>query len=149
MSQPVSLLLVFFVACVTLGPVAWFWVSTRETAGSKLKAYRIVGIILLAGTAIAPGDKVVMWYASANYDPDAFERPREFDIARPDNAHVAFGGGGPHFCLGAFLARMEIRVLLEEMLARGMRLEHAGEPVRVASNFVHGVQSAPMRVVRA
>ena len=53
MSQSVSLLLFFFVACVTLGPVAWFWVSTRETAGSKLQAYRIVGIILLAGTAIA------------------------------------------------------------------------------------------------
>ncbi len=102
----------------------------------------------LAGTAIAAGDKVVMWYMSANRDPERFDEPFRFDVDRPDNAHVSFGGGGPHFCLGAFLARMEIAVLLQEMLRRGITLEQADEPVRVASNFVHGVQSVEMRVAR-
>ncbi len=65
MSQPVSLLLVLFVVCVTLGPVSWFWVSTRETAGSKLQAYRIVGVILLGGTAIAAWQTDVPIYVLA------------------------------------------------------------------------------------
>lgn len=98
----------------------------------------------LAGTPIAAGDKVVMWYASSNRDPDAFDEPFRFDIGRADNPHHAFGGGGPHFCLGAFLARMEIKVLFEEMLARGITLERTDRPVRVASNFVHGVLSVGM-----
>ncbi len=98
----------------------------------------------LAGTSIAAGDKVVMWYASANRDPDVFDDPFRFDIGRADNPHVSFGGGGPHFCLGAFLARMEIKVLLEEMLVRDISLRQTAEPVRVASNFVHGVLSVGM-----
>jgi cytochrome P450 len=102
----------------------------------------------LAGTSIARGDKVVMWYVSANYDDARFADPFRFDIERPDNVHVSFGGGGPHFCLGAFLARMEIRVLLEEMARRGITVEQSGPEVRVASNFVHGVASVPMTVVR-
>jgi cytochrome P450 len=61
---------------------------------------------------------------------------------------VSFGGGGPHFCLGAFLARMEIRVLLEEMARRDITVQQTGPEVRVASNFVHGVASVPMTVVR-
>ncbi|MDH3679186.1 MAG: cytochrome P450 [Acidimicrobiia bacterium] len=95
----------------------------------------------LAGTAIAAGDKVVMWYAGANRDPDAFAEPMRFDVGRADNPHVSFGGGGPHFCLGAFLARMEIAVVLDEMRRRGLRLERRGEPVRAPSNFVHGILS--------
>lgn len=98
----------------------------------------------LAGTAISKGDKVVMWYASANRDPEVFVDPFVFDIGRPDNSHFAFGGGGPHFCLGAFLARMEIQVLLEEMLKRNLSLEQTGPCVRAPSNFVHGVLSVPM-----
>ncbi len=99
----------------------------------------------LAGTAIAAGDKVVMWYNSANFDPEVFEDPLTFDVGRDQGAHQAFGGGGPHFCLGAFLARMEIRVLLEEMLARDLDLELTGEPERAPSNFVHGIHSLPMK----
>jgi cytochrome P450 len=99
----------------------------------------------LAGTAIAAGEKVVMWYVSANRDAEQFDDPYRFDIARPDNLHLSFGGGGPHFCLGAFLARMEIKVLIEEMVRRGIGLEQAGDAVRVASNFVHGVRSVDMR----
>ncbi len=98
----------------------------------------------LAGTPIAAGDKVVMWYASANRDPEAFAAPFRFDVGRDEAAHTSFGGGGPHFCLGAFLARMEIKVLFEEMLARGIRLEQTVPAERVASNFVHGVLSVGM-----
>ena len=98
----------------------------------------------LAGTEIAAGDKVVMWYGSANRDEAAFADPFAFDVGRADNEHFAFGGGGPHLCLGAFLARLEVSVLLEEMAARRMFLEQLGEPVRTASNFVHGVLSVPM-----
>lgn len=100
----------------------------------------------LAGTAIAKDDKVVMWYASANRDPEAFDDPFKFDIGRVDTAQFAFGGGGPHFCLGAFLARMEIRVLLEEMLDRNISLQQTGPAVRAPSNFVHGVLSVPIAV---
>ena len=100
----------------------------------------------LADTEIKAGDKVVMWYAGANFDPEVFTRPFDFDITRQDNQHQSFGGGGHHFCLGAYLARMEIRVCLEELLRRGMRLEQRGEPVRIASNFVHGIASLDMGV---
>lgn len=102
----------------------------------------------LAGTAIAAGDKVVMWYASANFDPVAFADPLRFDISGRDGVHAAFGGGGPHFCLGAFLARMEIRVVLEELIRRRVTLEQRGPAVRVASNFVRGVASVAMQVSR-
>ena len=98
----------------------------------------------LAGTPIAAGDKVVMWYASANRDEAEFADPFRFDVGRAGKEHFAFGGGGPHLCLGAFLARLEVSVLLQEMAARRMSLEQVGEPVRVASNFVHGVLSVDM-----
>ena len=98
----------------------------------------------VAGTRIAAGDKVVMWYSSANRDDAAFADPFRFDVGRADNEHFAFGGGGPHLCLGAFLARLEVSVLLEEMAARRLFLEQRSEPVRAASNFVHGVLSVQM-----
>lgn len=102
----------------------------------------------LAGTAISAGDKVVMWYCSANRDEAVFDEPFRFDIGRPDNVHFAFGGGGPHFCLGAFLARMEISVLFDEMGKRSIALEPRGDAVRAPSNFVHGVLSVDLGVVR-
>jgi cytochrome P450 len=101
----------------------------------------------VAGTTVAAGDKVVMWYAGANFDPAPFHDPLHFDVGRSPNTQVAFGGGGPHFCLGAFLARMEIKVLLEELAARGCRWRQSGEAVRVASNFVNGFQSLPLELV--
>jgi len=103
----------------------------------------------LAGTQIKAGDKVVMWYAGANFDPEVFDRPLDFDIRRKDNLHQSFGGGGHHFCLGAYLARMELRVALEEMVKRGIRLEQRGEPERIASNFVHGIAALEMANVTA
>ncbi len=100
----------------------------------------------LAGTPIKAGDKVVMWYSSANRDPEVFADPFVFDIGRDPNPHFAFGGGGSHFCLGAFLARMEIRVLLEELVAAGVDLVPGGDSVRAPSNFVHGVLSVELGV---
>ncbi len=104
----------------------------------------------MAGTYIAQGDKVVMWYASANRDEAVFEDAFKFDAGRFDagrtnSDHFAFGGGGPHLCLGAFLARLEVSVLLEEMSKRFLRLEQTSEPVRARSNFVHGVLSVGMQ----
>lgn len=98
----------------------------------------------LAGTAIEAGQKVVMWYGSANHDERVFEDPFTLDFGRPDNEHFAFGGGGPHSCLGAFLARLEVSILLEEMANRNMHLHKLGEPVRCPSNFVHGILSVEM-----
>lgn len=100
----------------------------------------------LAGTAIAAGDKVVMWYCAANRDPAVFDDPHTFDVGRVDNPHFAFGGGGPHFCLGAFLARMEIKVLLDEMRKRTVALEQLGPELRAPSNFVHGVLEVEMGI---
>ncbi len=102
----------------------------------------------LSDTEISAGDKVVMWYVSANRDETVFDDPFVFDVGRGDNPHFAFGGGGPHFCLGAFLARMEISVLVSEMRKRSMVLERRGEAVHAPSNFVHGVLSVEMGASR-
>lgn len=107
-------------------------IHMRRTAAQDTK---------LAGTKIAAGDKVVMWYSSANRDPEVFEAPETFDITREKNPHFAFGGGGSHFCLGAFLARMELRILFEEMLKRDMRLTPEKAASRAPSNFVNGILS--------
>jgi cytochrome P450 len=100
----------------------------------------------IGGQPIAAGDKVVMWYTSANRDDAQFPDASTFDITRTPNEHVSFGAGGPHFCLGASLARLEARILFEELLARCPTLEQAGEPVRLRSNFINGIKSLPVRV---
>jgi cholest-4-en-3-one 26-monooxygenase len=102
---------------------------------------------VLAGTAVAAGEKVVMWYAAANFDEAVFADPLRFDPSRPTPPpNVAFGGGGAHFCLGASLARLELAVLLEEMLARDLHLDVVGEPVYVDSNFVNGIEHLEVTV---
>jgi cytochrome P450 len=94
---------------------------------------------------VAAGEKVVMWYASANFDDAHFVDPMAFDVGRPKvPGHVAFGGGGAHFCLGVSLARIEISALISEVLDRGIRLESVGDPVLVSSNFVNGVERLDM-----
>ena len=103
----------------------------------------------MRGVAIREGDKVALWYVSANFDEEVFADPFRFDVARTPNDQVSFGGGGPHFCLGAFLARLEIRVLLEEILARNVRFEQTGPHVRLRSNFLNGMKSMPVRAVQA
>jgi cholest-4-en-3-one 26-monooxygenase len=101
----------------------------------------------IRGVPIQAGDRVALWYPSANRDEDVFDDPGEFDVGRRPNPHCAFGRGGPHFCLGSFLARLEIGILLEEILARRVRFELTGPPVRLSSNFVNGFKSIPVRVV--
>jgi cytochrome P450 len=102
----------------------------------------------LAGTAISAGQKVVMWYASANRDEAVFDDPFSFDIGRGGGNQFSFGGGGPHFCLGAFLARLEISALFDEMACRGLGLQQRGDIARCPSNFVHGILSVNMEPVR-
>jgi cholest-4-en-3-one 26-monooxygenase len=96
------------------------------------------------GQALKAGDKVSIWYVSANRDEDVFEEPFRFDIERQPNEHVAFGGGGPHFCLGASLARMEIRVLFEELARRVPVLRSLGAPAFLRSNIVAGIKHLPV-----
>jgi cytochrome P450 len=100
----------------------------------------------LRGVKIAEGDKVVVWFASADYDEEVFPDPFRFDVRRSPNRHFAFGAGGPHFCLGAPLARLEMRVLFEELLPRITGLEATGEVSRLRSNFINGIKHMPVRV---
>lgn len=96
---------------------------------------------VLSGTPISQGDKVVMWYGSANFDESHFSNPQQFDPTRPMRPlHAGFGGGGVHTCLGAGLARIELTALLNEILDRDIRLEVVEEPDFVSSNFVNGVE---------
>ena len=100
------------------------------------------------GRAIADGDRVLMVYASANRDQRAFDRADDVDITRDPNDHVAFGAGGPHFCLGAHLARLESKLMFEAILTRFVDLEVAADPAtlpRVHSNLIDGFAEMPVR----
>ncbi|MET9321691.1 cytochrome P450 [Streptomyces sp. NPDC003038] len=95
----------------------------------------------LDGHLFHPGDKVVLYYASANRDEAVFPDPDAFDITRSPNPHLGFGGGGPHFCLGAHLARVEMKALFRELLTRPVRLRAVGLPDLAGSNFDNRVRS--------
>jgi cytochrome P450 len=97
----------------------------------------------LSGQAIREGEKVVLWYNSANRDEAVFADPYRFDLGRTPNEHVGFGGPGVHHCLGANLARREIRAVFGELLRRLPDLEITGEPEYLRSNFVHGIKRMP------
>jgi cholest-4-en-3-one 26-monooxygenase len=101
--------------------------------------------VQLGGQQIKTGDKVVIWYISANRDEKVFKDPYTFDIERTPNEHVAFGGGGPHFCLGANLARMEINVMFDEVLDRLDDIELAAPVSRLRSNFINGLKHIPLK----
>ncbi len=98
------------------------------------------------GAPMRAGDKAVLWYIAANRDPEVFPDPDQFDIERSPNPHLAFGVGR-HFCLGAWLARLEVRVTLEELFRRVRKVELVGPPERLRSNFIHGVKHLPVRLV--
>jgi cholest-4-en-3-one 26-monooxygenase len=100
--------------------------------------------LTLSGTEVKAGDKVVFFHASANRDEDVFDSPDTFDIARNPNPHIAFGGGGPHFCLGTNLARMEIRVMFEHLLDRVPDIRQDGDVQRLQSQFINGVKHLPV-----
>jgi len=97
-------------------------------------------------TTVKQGDKVVVWFVSGNYDEEVFPNAERFDVGRDPNPHMAFGSGGPHVCLGAHLARLEVRVMFEEMLPRLKSLEITGPIERLRSNFINGIKHMPVRV---
>jgi len=97
----------------------------------------------LGGQKIRAGDKVVLWYNSGNRDESVFANPGDFDVTRTPNEHVGFGGPGPHHCLGANLARREMRVMFREIRERLPDLEITGPPDYLRSNFIHGIKRMP------
>lgn len=105
-----------------------------------------VAPVEMAGVTIEAGEKVAMYFASANRAENWFEEPDTFRIDRARNPHVAFGGGGPHFCLGNFVAQLQLRVLIEEMANRVAGVELAGQPSRLRSNHVNGIKSVELQL---
>ena len=101
----------------------------------------------LRGKQVRKGDKLMMYYISANYDEAVFDDPQRFDVTRDASAQVVFGGGGPHYCLGAFLARMQVETLFTAVLDRELRFEVSGPTARLRSNFGNGFKTMPVRVV--
>ena len=99
----------------------------------------------LGGQKLDEGEKVVLFYNSGNRDEDAFEEPFRFDVRRSPNEHLGFGGPGPHFCLGANLARREIAIFFRQLFERMPDIEITSPPERLASNFIHGIKRMPCR----
>ena len=114
-----------------ISPIMYF----RRTASKDTEIH---------GQKIKKGDKVTLWYGSANRDPDAFENSSEFDVGRDPNAHVALGAGGPHFCLGASLARLEIRLMFEEIIKRIPDIRLDGDVSLLRSYFINGYKHIPV-----
>jgi len=102
----------------------------------------------IGGQPINEGEKVIFWHSSANRDEEVFADPDRFDVGRKPNEHVAFGGGGSHFCLGANLARLEIRVMFTELLREMPELELSGPVERLRSNFINGIKHLPVSWTR-
>lgn len=102
--------------------------------------------IVLHGQRIAAGDKVAVWFASGNFDESKFAHPHRFDIGRSPNPHMAFGMGGPHYCLGVHLARLEIRIAFVELLRRYPQVQATGPVDRLRSNFINGPFALPARL---
>jgi cytochrome P450 len=98
----------------------------------------------LGGRPISEGDKLILYYWSANRDEDVFDDPFGFDVRRDPNPHVGFGGPGPHFCLGAHLARREITVMFRELFRRIPDIQASGEPSRLRSGFINGIKHLPV-----
>lgn len=99
-----------------------------------------------SGTQLSEGEKLVVWFASGNRDDAVFDEPYRFDVTRNPNEHMSFGRGGPHMCLGNALARIELRIMFEDLLTRDVRLERTGDIDYLRSNFVHGIKRMPVRV---
>jgi cholest-4-en-3-one 26-monooxygenase len=114
--------------------------------GSSIHNFRrtVTTDTVLRGVELSAGDKVVMYYASANRDEDVFDSPHTFDITRTPNDHVTFGGGGVHYCLGASLARAEIKATMRQVVERLPGIQLAGPPERLASDFVNGIKRMPV-----
>jgi cytochrome P450 len=120
----------------------------RWTSPSVYKRRTATADVELGGGRLRAGDKVTVWEMSANRDETVFADPFRFDVARDPNPHVGFGHG-VHYCLGANLARLEIRVVLEELLERVRRIDLAGDPVWTRSNRLFGLRHLPVTLVAA
>jgi len=107
-----------------------------------------INAMRLGDVTILPGEKVAMYFASANRDAKWFDQPDQFRIDREKNPHMAFGGGGPHFCLGNFVAQLQLRVLLEEMATRVASIEIVSMPNYLRSNHIHGVKAVQLSLGR-
>ena len=116
-----------------VSPVTWM----RRTATQDCE---------INGHPVTAGDKLLLLYGAANRDPAAFTDPEVFDLGRTPNPHVGFGAHGPHFCLGAHLARREIAVTFRELLEKLPDLEVTGEPDRLRNSFVNGLKRLPARL---
>ena len=99
---------------------------------------------MLRGQKIREGDKVLLLYQSGNRDERVFDEPKKFDVERSPNDHVAFGGYGTHFCLGAPLARLELRIIFEELLRRLPDMQLDGDLPLRPSNFIVGIEEMPV-----
>jgi cytochrome P450 len=99
----------------------------------------------IGGQAIAEDDTVLMWYASASRDEEVYDDPQRFDVTRSEHSHKAFGGGGRHFCLGAGLARLELRLLFEELVERMPDIAQAGDVKRLPSTWANSLTALPVR----
>ncbi|SNR60512.1 Cytochrome P450 [Haloechinothrix alba] len=111
------------------------WASPVMTFGrTALKRFE------LAGRTIEPGDRVVMFYASGNQDETAFDSPERFDLSRDNRNHVAFGGRGPHYCLGSHLAKTQLKAIFSELLTQLPDIRAEGEPEYLASTFINGIK---------
>jgi cytochrome P450 len=97
----------------------------------------------LGDQEFSEGDKVVLFYNSANRDAAVFDEPFRFDLGRTPNEHVGFGGPGPHFCLGSHLARREITLAFRELFRRIPDVHATGDPERLRSNFINGIKHLP------
>jgi cytochrome P450 len=100
----------------------------------------------LGGQTIKAGNKIVIWYVSANFDEQVFQDPLRFDVGRRPNPHLTFGGGGPHFCLGAHLAKLEVQVMFEALVERVADMELIGPPERMRTNFTNALKRMPVRI---
>jgi len=100
------------------------------------------------GKRVRAGDKVLLWFVSGNRDEAAFANPFEIDLRRTPNRHLAFGQGGPHVCLGMWLARLEVKVLMQEFVKRVAAIEQTGPHEYLRSNFIGGIKRLPVRIRR-
>ena len=100
------------------------------------------------GRTIRAGDKLILWFISGDYDESVFDDPFRVNLARDPNPHMAFGRGGPHACLGMWLARLELRVVLQELVGRIRSIRQTGPEAYLRSNFINGIKSLPVAVIR-
>lgn len=98
------------------------------------------------GKSVKAGDKVVLWFISGNRDEAVFDDPYEIKLSRKPNRYISFGQGGPHVCLGMFLAKLEVRIVLEELAAYAQRIEQIAAHDYLRSNFIHGIKRLPVRI---